>query len=121
MSDPQPFDSSAGYGNRGGMQQQTPNSTEVLVLGILSIVLCWCWGLVSLILGIVTIVLAGQGERLYRANPSLYTESSYRNLKAGKTCAIVGLCLAALTILSVIIYFILFGSIIFNMFQTSMP
>ena len=98
--------------------QTTPNRTEVMVLGILSIVFCWCWGILSAILGIVTLVLASQGEKQYRLNPALYSEVSYRNLRTGKTCAIVGLCLAALTIISAIIYFILFGSLIFNVIQS---
>lgn len=95
-----------------------PNSTEVLVLGILSVVMCWCWGVVSLILSIVTIVLARQGEKAYNLNPQLYTEISYRNLKTGKTCAIVGLCLAAVMLIGVILYLIFFGTIFYNMLQT---
>jgi hypothetical protein len=92
----------------------TPNSTEVLVLGILTIVFCWCYGIVSVILGIVTLVLAGEGEKKYRLSPHLYSESSYKNLKAGKTCAIVGISLAALSILFVIIWLVLFGTLLFN-------
>ena len=107
-----------GFGHGRGMLS-TPNSTEVLVLGILSIVFCWCWGLFSIILGIVTLVLAGQGEREYRKNPQMYTEVSYRNLRTGRTCAIVGLCLAAVTIIAVIVYFVVFGTFFFNMVQTN--
>jgi hypothetical protein len=105
--------------NQGRPQVSTPNSTEVMVLGILSIVFCWCWGVLSIILGIVTLVLANQGEREYRKSPHLYTEVSYRNLRTGRTCAIVGLCLAGVTILGVIIYFIVFGTFLFNMVQTN--
>lgn len=100
-------------------QLSTPNSTESMVLGILSIVFCWCWGILSIILGIVTLVLANQGEKEYRKNPSLYSEVSYRNLRTGRTCAIVGLCLAAITILGAIIYFIVFGTMFFNVMQTN--
>ncbi len=118
MSDPIPNQSSHYHESRG-YQQTTPNSTEVLVLGILSIVFCWCWGILSLILGIVTLVLASQGEKQYRLNPALYTEVSYRNLRTGRTCAIVGLALAALTVIAVILYFVLFGTLFFNMVQTN--
>lgn len=107
------------YGTPPRPQLTTPNSTEAMVLGILSIVFCWCWGLLSIILGIVTLVLANQGEKEYRKNPSLYTEVSYRNLRTGRTCAIVGLCLAAVTIIGVILYFIVFGTFFFNMVQTN--
>ena len=108
---------SGGFG-QGRTQIPTPNSTEVMVLGILTIAFCWCWGVVSVILGIVTLVLAGRGEREYRMNPHLYTEVSYRNLRTGRTCAIVGLCLSALAVISAIVYFILFGSVFFNMVQS---
>jgi len=97
----------------------TPNSTEVMVLGILSIVLCWCWGIVSVILGIVTLALASQGEKHYRLNPSLYSEVSYRNLRTGKICAIVGLSLAVLTVVAMILYFLVFGTFIFKAVQNS--
>ena len=108
-----------GYPQGRGMLT-TPNSTEVMVLGILSIVFCWCWGILSIILGIVTLVLASQGEKEYRKNPYAYTEVSHRNLRTGRTCAFVGLCLAAVTIIAVIIYFIVFGTFMFNMVQTNM-
>jgi hypothetical protein len=103
---------------RGGYQ--TPNSTETLVLGILSIVFCWCYGLVSVILAVVALVLAAEGEKQYRLNPSVYSESSYKNLKTGRTCAIVGLCLAAVSIILVIIYAIVFGTLAFNMVKLGM-
>jgi hypothetical protein len=92
----------------------TPNSSAVLILGILSIALCWCYGLFSVVMAIVALVLASSGEREYRLNPSLYSVSSYKNLKAGKTCAIIGLCLAALSIISMIIYLIIFGTLAFS-------
>jgi hypothetical protein len=113
-SDPQAHQ---GYQGSNGFHP-VPNSTEVMVLGILSIVFCWCWGFLSFILGIITIVLANQGERHYRMNPAMYSEVSYRNLKTGKTCAIIGLCLAGITIIGVIIYFVLFGTLFFNLFRS---
>lgn len=101
--------------NRGFFgQQPTPNSTAVLVLGILSIVMCWCYGVASIIMGIVALVLAGSGERAYRANPEAYTLSSYKNLKAGKICAIIGLCLTGVAVVCIILYIILVGSLAFS-------
>lgn len=43
-----------------------PNSTLVLVLGILSLIFCWCYGFVGLILGIIAVVLSGSPRRMYR-------------------------------------------------------
>lgn len=42
-------------------KKDLPNSTAVLVLGILSLVFCWCYGIVGLILGIIAVALS---ERL---------------------------------------------------------
>lgn len=99
--------------NNGG-HLTTPNSIGVLVLGILSIVFCWCYGVLSVVLGIVALVLASAGEKEYRLNPSAYSLTSYKNLKAGKTCAIIGLCLSGVAILCFIIYVIIVGSLAFN-------
>ncbi len=39
-------------------KQELPNSTGVLVLGILSIVFCWCYGIPGLVLGIIALVMS---------------------------------------------------------------
>lgn len=96
--------------NQFGGQQVVPNSIGVLVLGILSIVFCWCYGILALIMGIICIVLANQGEKLYQANPQAYSLSSYKNLKAGKICGIIGLSLGAVWIIFLIVYFIVVGT-----------
>lgn len=97
--------------NQGNLATQSPipNSTGVLVLGILSIVFCCCYGFIGIILGIVAIVLAGKGKELYNANPSAYTEGSLKNLNAGKICAIIGLSLSALALIYYIIIFATMG------------
>ena len=92
------------------MQQALPNSTAVLVLGIISIVGCFCYGIIGLILGIIALVLAGKANALYAQNPTAYTEASFKNLKAGKICAIVGLCLSALYFVFIVIYIIVLGA-----------
>jgi hypothetical protein len=77
-------------------QQIVPNSTATLVLGILSIVSCWFYGLPGVILAIIALYISGAGKRAYEANPTWYSLASYNNLKAGRICAIVGLCLSAI-------------------------
>lgn len=69
-----------------------PNATATLVLGILSLVVCF-------ICGIVALVISNKDVALYKANPELYTESSYSNIKAGRICSIIGLSLLALGLL----------------------
>jgi uncharacterized membrane protein YjgN (DUF898 family) len=82
--------------------QNLPNATAVLVLGILSIVLVCCYGVPSIILGIIALVLSSKDIKLYNADPAAYTIRSYKNLKAGKTCAIIGLVLFGLSVIAVI-------------------
>lgn len=107
----QPYNS--GFNPYGG-HLPVPNSSSVLVLGILSIAFCWCYGLMSIVLGIIALVLASAAEKEYKLNPPVYAVSSYKNLKAGKTCAVIGLCLAGLAILCFIIYVVLVGTLAFN-------
>ncbi|MBI2279909.1 MAG: hypothetical protein HYU68_04370 [Bacteroidetes bacterium] len=91
-------------------QQVLPNATGVLVLGILSIVFCFCYGVIGIVLGIIAIVLANKANKLYLENPTNYSESSYKNMKAGKVCAIIGLCLSSLYLIVVIIYISIVGA-----------
>ena len=94
------------------VQQNLPNSTTVLVLGILSIIFsCWYFSVIGIILGIVTLVLARKDLILYYTNRSLYTLSSYNNLKAGRVCAIIGLVVA-------VIFFIILILILIGIFIT---
>ena len=98
-----------GGGFNYGMQHSLPNATPVLVLGILSIVTCCCYGIVGLILSIVALVLSKKDRAAYAANITLYTESSYKNLNAGRVCAIIGLILNILLILISIAFVAIFG------------
>ena len=91
-------------------KQALPNGTTVLVLGIISIVSCWCTGIIGVALGIIALVLAKKAKLLYTQSPELYTESSYGNMKAGKVCAIIGICLSSFTLLYYLFYFIFIGA-----------
>ncbi|MDR2474022.1 MAG: hypothetical protein LBD53_10785 [Tannerella sp.] len=90
-------------------QQSVPNATAVLVLGIISIPTCCCYGIIGLICAIIALVLAGSGASAYKANPAAYTESSYKNLNAGRICAWVGVGLGVLSIIYFIIILSLYG------------
>jgi len=90
------------------VQQALPNASAVLVLGILSIILCCCYGGGG-ILGIISLVLASRDEKLYQADPQKYLPGSIKNLRAGKVCSIVGLCLCAIYLLLIIIIILNFG------------
>ncbi len=85
-----------------------PNATAVLILGILSIIGCCCYG-GGLILGVIALVLASKDIRRYLANPAMYTPGSYSNLKAGRVCAIIGSVFTIVHIICVIIFVSMFG------------
>ena len=92
------------------MERQTlPNSTLILVLGILSIIGCCCYGIIGLILGIVTIVLAKKATAIYAENPELY--DGYNNVKTGKILAYVGIALSVIYVIIMIIGLIIYGGI----------
>ncbi len=92
-----------------GPQQNLPNATAVLVLGIISIVGCFCYGVVGIVCGIIALVLAKKDNRMYLVNPAMYRASSYSNLKAGRVCAIIGLILSAIYLLLCIVVIAMVG------------
>lgn len=97
------------------IQENVPNSTAVLVLGILSIVTCFCYGIFGIVFGIIALVLASKGIKMYNAFPEKYSLPSFKNLNAGKICAIIGLSLSALFliyIVIVVVYAVIVGSVV---------
>lgn len=84
-------------------RKDLPNSTAVLVLGILSLVFCWCYGIVGLVLGIIAVALSGTPRRLYLADPESYSEASYKNVNAGRVCGIIGICVSIIVFLFIIL------------------
>lgn len=65
-----------------------PNSTLILVLGILSI-LTSCFAIIGLPLGIVALLLASKATKLNAENPDGYT--GFQNVRIGKVLAIIGI------------------------------
>lgn len=79
-------------------QVSLPNATAVLVLGIIGIVACCCYG-GGLIFSIIALILAAKDMKQYRANPYMFTKASYNNLNAGRICAYIGLAFSIVAIL----------------------
>jgi hypothetical protein len=100
----------------GGGQMNLPNATAILVLGIISIATCWCYGVIGATCGIIALVMAGKSMKLYKENPNAYTLKSYNNAKAGRICAIIGTILSGLYVVYIICLFAIFGAAL-----TSMP
>ena len=79
------------------MQTRTlPNSTASLVLGILSIPSCICYGVLGIILGTIAIVLGRGADKIYKKEPESYV--GINNAKAGMVTGIIGITLSLIYI-----------------------
>ena len=90
-------------------KRELPNSTLILVFGILSIIGCCCYGVAGVVFGIIALVMSKKAMEIYSAEPELYT--GYQNVKTGRILAIIGLVLSGLSLLSTIVMFLFYGGI----------
>ncbi|MEO8235511.1 MAG: CCC motif membrane protein [Flavobacterium sp.] len=88
-------------------KRQLPNGTAVLVLGILSILTCCCWGIFGIALGIIALILAKKDMALYAESPELYT--NYKNINTGRILAIIGIVLSSITLIATIYSKVIIG------------
>jgi hypothetical protein len=88
-------------------KRNLPNGTAVLVLGILSIITCCCYGFIGLTLGIIALVLAKKDLKLYQESPELYL--NYKNLNTGKILGIIGIILSSIYLICTIYLYIFVG------------
>lgn len=91
--------------------KKVPNNVGILVLGICSIFPgCICYGIPGIICAIIALALSSKANKLIQDNPGLYDEGSKQLVKAGRICAIIGLCLSILFFLVIIVWFIFVGT-----------
>jgi hypothetical protein len=94
------------YANPGGgfgvNLPPIPNGTAVLVLGICSIVLCT----LGPILGTIALILAKGAKAEFDAKPGAYDPNSMGNIKTGRICGIIGLCVGILSWIFMVCYFL---------------
>lgn len=99
---PPPFQQPPPFGQfSGGMgmgQQNLPNATAALVLGIIALPACCLYGIFGLVFGTIAWILGAGDVKKYQLNPTMYTESSYKNAKAGKICGMIATILSILFI-----------------------
>jgi M penetrans paralogue family 26 len=88
-------------------KQKLPNATTVLVLGILSILTCCCWGFIGLTLGIVALIIAKKDIALYTENPEQY--EGYSNINTGRILAIIGIVLSSIYLIANIYMYAVWG------------
>ncbi|AVR46740.1 hypothetical protein C7S20_16520 [Christiangramia fulva] len=97
-------------------KRELPNSTLILVFGILSILGCCCYGVLGVVFGIIALVMSKRAIEIYNADPELYT--GFQNVKTGRILAIIGLALSAISIIASIIGLVFFGG--FDAWQDAM-
>jgi M penetrans paralogue family 26 len=79
---------------------QLPNATATLVLGICSIVGCFCYGVVGIICGVIALVISREGVQMHKADPGAY--AGWQNMNAGRICAFIGIGLSLLYLILVV-------------------
>jgi len=89
-----------------------PNATTVLVLGIVSIAVGWCFGIIGIALATVGLLLSNKAKLLYQHSPDTYSASSYKNLETGRICSIIGLIVSAVCFIIEIITLVIIGAAI---------
>lgn len=87
-------------------KEKLPNAMAVLILGILSIVTCCCYG-IGLVLGIIALVLAKKDMVLYKEQPERYF--GYQNLNTGRILAIIGIVVSAIYIAWIVYAYVFIG------------
>ena len=85
--------------------ENVPYATPVLVLGIISIPSCFCYGIIGLTVGVIALILSKKGIKVYEEAPSKYIKTSLNNLKTGRICAIIGISTSLIYILFVLLLF----------------
>ena len=81
-------------------KQKLPNATTSLVLGILSLVTCICYGIIGLPLGIIALILGNKAIKEFNENPDNY--DSVGNASTGKITGIIGIVLNTIYILVIV-------------------
>ncbi|HXH57205.1 DUF4190 domain-containing protein [Iamia sp.] len=102
---PAPYGAPPGYGGYGygPVQQEHPQGTTIMVLGILGIVLCQLTAPVAWVMG--NRVLAE-----IDADPQRYSNRS--NVQVGRICGIVGSILLGVSVAFVVIYLVFIVAVV---------
>jgi|GEM_PF-393792 hypothetical protein len=83
-----------------------PNATVTLILGIISIPFCCCYfGVISILTSVIALIVSSKDLKRYRENPDAFDRGSYKNLNAGRICAVIGLILGVIYIIGIILLF----------------
>lgn len=94
------------------MEQRStlPHATAALVLGIISIPTCFCYGIIGIICGIIAISQGNKAIQKFNETPENYSTGSLGNAKAGKICGIIGLSLSVIYLIYFVILIVFYGA-----------
>lgn len=95
------FDTIDQFSSTNKPKRDLDGAGSTLAMGIISIP--FFGGFIGLILAILTLNRAKGALQLYNQEPDLYTESSMKKVKAGKTCAIVSLSMLGAALLIILL------------------
>jgi hypothetical protein len=108
--------------NQPVQTQMTPKAIAIIILGITTFIFGWCaiipiaglvFGLIGIILGIVTISLSGSSGKALAANPTLYHGQGLR--KTGKIFGIIGFIFSIIFFLVWLVLIIIGGTSGYNL------
>lgn len=111
------------YQDQGNYQfpyqgEKLPGDPSALTLGIVSIVLffmgCVCYGIpsiITLILGIIGLVIANKNLKIYKEDPSKFSQSTIKSVNAGRIINIISVSLSGLTCLIFLVIALFFGGL----------
>ncbi len=85
----------------GNLPIRLPKDSSILTTGIIA--LPFSFGIIGIILAIITLVNATKASKTYNAHPDKYLESSIKKVRTGKVCAIVSLSLFVVVILIILV------------------
>jgi nitrogen fixation-related uncharacterized protein len=113
--------------NQGNYQfphqgDKLPGDPIAITLGIISLVVfligCWCYGVIAiftLIISIIGLVVANKSMRLYKSDPSRYSQSTERSVSIGKILNIIGVVISGIVCLFLMILLLFFGSLFWGL------
>ena len=87
------------FGGGFGGQIDHPKASSVQTLGILGLIFTFLATIIGLVLNIIALAMSGGAMNDINANPGKYTDASRSKVKAGRTCAIIGLSIQAFVVL----------------------
>lgn len=91
-----------GGGGFGG-QMDHPKASSIQTLGIMGLIFTFLFWIVGLVLNIIALSQAGNALSEINANPGKYSQASVSKVKAGRTCAIIGLSVLGLVLVIVLL------------------